>query len=544
METLQPIMDENLYNGLDVPYRWLYRQYKKRIKETNEMRNVDEQIVLRSFQTVWRIIKEKRDLYKQQKARDGRVAAKLQREGTKPVWEKPQRPLERVELDWTLVDIKLVDPKTLKAKNPWLIYAIDVFSGHPLGFYITFDYPDSFAVKQCLMHCILPKTYLKTLYPDIPREWAAFGIPNELVMDNAAINDSYELESVFNTLGIDPLYPEVSAGHKKGTVERGLKTFNDIMHTLKGTTFSNIFERKQYDSDGEACITLQAFYYIAHYVFVGIVAHNVSHSRFGSTPHDIWKRGYVDNPQLDYELPFSKRDIRIMLCGGSQKRKVQSRGVTIARGWYQSSELMRLRARFQQEGKEETEVVVRFDYADVKKVYVENPYDYSYIDAELDPNTIKGYEKHFGIEPNLPLPFQQIKAISLQIGRTIREFDDTPIAEAIDKIKEIQNAQKLDKRHNYAKTIAQEASIIEELAQSNVVLENRKPLEAPESFSYIGEVPESELKKSKRRKKENKGMEPVKEENNENDYVIVDTIPYAEMEDDLPDYEVSFLGGD
>jgi len=83
-----------------------------------------------------------------------------------------------------------------------------------------------------------------------------------LVVDNASSNNSYDLEDVFNFFGIDPLFPEVAAGHKKGTVERGLKTFNDIVHTMKGTTFANIFEKRDYDSDGNACITLQAFYYI------------------------------------------------------------------------------------------------------------------------------------------------------------------------------------------------------------------------------------------------------------------------------------------
>ncbi|RED89231.1 DUF7695 domain-containing protein [Cohnella phaseoli] len=385
LETLKHIMDENLYNGPDIPYLWIYREYKKSIKLVNEMRGVNDPINIRSFQTIWRIIKEKRDIYKQQKAKEGHVAAKLQRDGAKSVAEKPTRPLERVEIDWTPTDLLLVDPHTLKRKKAWLIYAIDVFSGNPLGFYISFDNPDSHAVKQCLLHCFLPKVYLKRLYPDVENEWTAYGIPTEVVIDNAKVNDSYELERVFQIFGISPIYPEVAAGHKKGTVERGQKTFNDIVHTLKGTTFSNIFERKQYDSDGEACITLQAFYYIAHFIFVDIISHNLSHSRIGGTPHQIWESGISEHPNL-LALPFSKKDIRITLCGGSERRKIQSKGILLSRGWYQSPELMVLRSRLKQEGNEDSDVVVRFDFTDVRKVFVENPYDFSFIDAGLDPN--------------------------------------------------------------------------------------------------------------------------------------------------------------
>ncbi|QMV44009.1 hypothetical protein [Cohnella cholangitidis] len=243
LDSLQRIMDENLYNGPDMPYLWIYREYKKSIKAVNEMRDVKDKIIIRSFQTIWRIIKEKRDFYKQQKAREGHVAAKLQRDGSKSVDEKPTRPLERAEIDWTPTDLFLVDPHTLKRKSAWLIYAIDVFTGNPLGFYITFEYPDSFAVKQCLLHCFLPKVYLKRLYPDVANEWTAYGIPTEVVIDNAKINDSYELERVFQFFGITPIYPEVAAGHKKGTVERGQKTFNDIVHTLKGTTSQTYLRR-------------------------------------------------------------------------------------------------------------------------------------------------------------------------------------------------------------------------------------------------------------------------------------------------------------
>ncbi|TNJ63772.1 DDE-type integrase/transposase/recombinase [Paenibacillus hemerocallicola] len=542
MDSLERIMDENLYSGEKIIYRQIYRLYKDSIKNVNELRNADQKQVLRSFQTIWRILREKRDLYRQRAARDGYVAAKLERDGSKSMSEKPKRPLQRVELDWTPADIYIVDPKNLERKKPWLVYAIDVFSGEPLGFYITLEHPDTFAIKQCLLHCFLPKVYLKKLYPEVQHEWTSYGIPKELVIDNASQNDSNDLEEIFNYFGIDPLYPEVQAGHKKGTVERGQKTFNDILHTLRGTSFSNIYEKKQYDSKGKACITLQAFYYIAHIIFVDIISHNWSHSRMGGTPHQIWEKAFADDPSLIKELPFSKKEITLALCEGREKRIIQNKGIMLEETWYTSDELMKLRYRLIQNGDEHTQVVIRFDSSNVKKVYVENPYDKSFIEAYIDPNRMQDFEKHYDVDPTLPLPFQQMKAICLSEGRKRRAFDDTHVVNALKNIKKIQNDQLKDKRNQYKQTLSKEAQIIEGLALQSFDFENLGEPENPDTLHYIGELSEAEINK---KKKENYGQKrPIKTDVK----TMVGSKPKNEVEqesniyEDLPMYGVSQLG--
>src|SRR5690606_23188233 len=75
LETLEDIMEEELYTGEDIPYRYIYRQYKSGIQEINQLRNKNDQMIIRSFQTIWRVIKKKRDHYREMKAREGRVVA-------------------------------------------------------------------------------------------------------------------------------------------------------------------------------------------------------------------------------------------------------------------------------------------------------------------------------------------------------------------------------------------------------------------------------------------------------------------------------------
>ncbi|MCZ8514345.1 Mu transposase C-terminal domain-containing protein [Paenibacillus filicis] len=542
LDSLEKIMEDNLYSGEDIYYRYVYRLYKDSIKKINELREEDQKITLRSFQTIWRIIREKRNLYRQTVAREGHVAARLQRDGAKSMVERPERPLQRVELDWTPVDIYLVDPKSLARKRPWLVFAIDVYSGNPLGFYITFEYPDSLAIKQCLLHCFLPKVYLKKLYPDIQNEWTAYGIPQELVIDNAPSNNSRELEEVCEMFGIVALYPEIEAGHKKGTVERYLKTFNDHIHTLKGTSFANIYEKKNYDSEGKACITLQAFYHIAHIIIVDMISHNWSHSRIGGTPHQIWEKAYDEDPSLMKELPFTKKEIIVVLCAGREKRIIQNKGVVLEEAWYWSEELMKLRYRMIQEGEENRQVTIRFDYSNVKKVYVQNPFDNTFIEAFLDINAIKQFEKHYGVEPLLPIPFQQIKAICLQEGRKRRAFDDTHIIEATKRIKAIQEEQEKDKRKKYKQTLKEEASIIENLALSSFDYEELGAPEEIDTFRYVGELSEAELKIRRKKSKttdiyQAQSRDNVIDEEVQNSKTVNLQLPSDD--DDLPMYEIS-----
>lgn len=148
---------------------------------------------------------------------------------------------------------------------------------------------------------------------------------------------------------------------------------------------------------------------------------------------------------------------------------------------------MKLRYRLIQEGREETQVVVRFDFSDVRKLYMEDPYEHTFIEAYADPSILKDYEEEFGIEPSLPIPFQQIKAICLELGREARGFDDNHVIQAIKEIKKIEQEQENDKKNGYVKTLQEEKNIVVGLAQQKFQLEELSGLSDAETFHYVGE---------------------------------------------------------
>ncbi|NRF92836.1 hypothetical protein HQN89_17745 [Paenibacillus frigoriresistens] len=167
-------------------------------------------------------------------------------------------------------------------------------------------------------------------------------------------------------------------------------------------------------------------------------------------------------------------------------------------------------------------------------------YDHSFIEALIDPNRVNEFGKHFDLEPTLPIPFQQIKAICLKEGRKRRDFDDTHIIEAYKKIKEIENAQEKDKRNQYKQTLQEEMHIVENIALQSFDLNKLSILEESETFMYVGELSEAELKGNtlKKSKKVNTKAEPTVEQQI-NIISVEKQFSFGKDDDDLPIYEVT-----
>lgn len=81
-------------------------------------------------------------------------------------------------------------------------------------------------------------------------------MPGALYVDNAAEFHSEALTRGCEQYGIALNYRPVATPHYGGIVERLIGTLMQMIHEVAGTTFSNIAERGDYDSDGNACMTL------------------------------------------------------------------------------------------------------------------------------------------------------------------------------------------------------------------------------------------------------------------------------------------------
>jgi len=203
---------------------------------------------------------------KTKEAREGKDAAKKY----KPVVGKfpdADYPNAVWQIDHTPVDICIVDDVYRRnIGRCWITVAIDVFSRCVVGFYLSLDKPNAASVGMCLVHAILPKQGWLAAH-GIQGSWPVWGRPVKVHADNDKTFRCEMVTRAAKQYRIDLEWRPVRTPNWGGHIERLLGTFNEEIHTLPGTTFSNATERGDYKPHDEAKLTFSELEtYITNYV--------------------------------------------------------------------------------------------------------------------------------------------------------------------------------------------------------------------------------------------------------------------------------------
>ncbi|GEK09035.1 Mu transposase C-terminal domain-containing protein [Pseudoalteromonas peptidolytica] len=201
-------------------------------------------------------------------------------------------PYAVIQIDHTPLDVIMVDDVyRLPLERPWITMAIDVYSRMVVGFYISFEKPSALSVGMCLANVILPKEKFLAEY-DIDASWPCWGIPRTVHADNAKEFRGNMLKKACQEYSFTIEWRPVSRPHFGGHIERLLGTFAKEIHTLPGTTFSNIQQRRGYDSDKQSALTLKEF---EHWLTVLITKsyHHKFHSGINTTPYQRFEEGVL-----------------------------------------------------------------------------------------------------------------------------------------------------------------------------------------------------------------------------------------------------------
>ena len=285
-------------------------------------------------------------------------------------------PLDIIQIDHTKMDVMIVDEKTRQSiGRPYITVAIDVFSRMIYGFYISLEATSYFSVGQCLLNAILPKDDLLKQH-QVQGEWAVFGLPRKIHMDNGKDFRSVSLHNFCQEFRIEDIYRPVARPEFGGAVERVIGTCMKKLHEIPGSTSSNIFEKGSYDSEKEAVMTISELekWYLD---FVINVYHKTEHSSLSMTPEEKFYQGLLGVGE-DKSIPFlptvpaNTLKLRMSLLP-EIKRSVQKNGITIdyityfsetLRKWIIPTQYKRLKPDLQ------NSVVCRRDPRDVSKIYV------------------------------------------------------------------------------------------------------------------------------------------------------------------------------
>lgn len=536
-EIIERLLIKNDKQGLDVSNRRIHIEMDKAIKEINTTRSDEHQLVPCGRATTNRIVKHLRKTYLKDKARYGVVQANLNKYGsTTEVYV--ERPLQRVEIDWTPLDLFVVDTYTSKRERFNLIHAVDKATGYGLGYELWLGEPNAKAIKQCMLHAMLPKTHVRSLYPRLQHDWTAYGKPEVIVVDNAKVHDAEDLEEFFSLIGIEVQFCPVKAGHHKGTVERRFRTLNEkIFHSIPGTTFSDPKMRALYDSTGKACLTLKALHEIVHITIVDLVANDYNIA-LGGTPAFLWQQGLKDW-HVHRTLPMEKKDLIMLLSTGIEYRTITNKGIELEGQHFQSNTLMKL-YDFMKRKKNDSRVRVRFNPSDMRVIYILDETTNQYIEAYPVRNSLRKKS----IDETHPVHIAQLKYYNHRKNKEYNEFDTTHLAHAYEQIEDIV--------HNSRRELAQ----LEKLPDNLRAVEHYKHLSsiqhlheaqlAPEGLETLKIVSETEVEpvkgngksaaQSKPKASGKKNTDPVSNNSNMNVQDSSDSeMPPLLFDDDLDD---------
>lgn len=334
--------------------RYLVGMKNDALPEAAQLKLPTRAIVTRMIQAI--------PAYDRDIARHGRAAAKKNFRAAVGV-NATDSPLERAEIDHTQLDLYVIDDQEkVPLGRPWVTACIDDHTRCILGYHIGFEPPSYLSVAKCLKHAFLPKTEFLARHPEIKNDWPAHGVVQTLVVDNGREFHSKSLEKAAFLLGVTIQYAPKRTPWFKGKIERWFLELNrNAAHGIPGTTFSNIFEKDDYNPKKHAVVTWSTLQEIVA-TFIADVYHAKPHGIIGASPNDKWMESIE---QTDIPLP-SDPALLDALMTRSVTRKLTHVGVEMYGIQYNSRDLRDLRRRFGQK----LTVEVRVDDEDLSSVLV------------------------------------------------------------------------------------------------------------------------------------------------------------------------------
>lgn len=299
-----------------------------------------------------------------------------------------KHPFAIVQIDHTKLDIILIDPIYRKPLGrPWLTLLVDVYSRCPVGYYLSLDPPGNFGTGQAIANAIYPKHKLLAKY-GLNDEWPCWGVMKIIHCDNAGEFHSKMTESACLAYGIGIQWRPKKKPRYGAHIERLMGTFNEEIHSLPGTTFSNSQERKffEYDSKSRAAFTLDEFekWLVTYITKVYLIR---PHGGIGMTPLAKLKKGLMGEGGLPAtgltELHEDEDTLRLDFMP-MYARTIQSSGVQIDNMEYFHQTLspyINMKEEFEFDKKrEKKKFIFKMDVRNIKKIYF------------LDPEVKKYYE--------------------------------------------------------------------------------------------------------------------------------------------------------
>ncbi|MEY9403644.1 putative transposase [Bradyrhizobium japonicum] len=280
------------------------------------------------------------------------------------------------EVDHCLLDVQVIDEETMQiAGRPWLTAIIDRYSRCIVGFSMSFAHPSWASVMDALRVAISRKDPYLANYVGIKNDWECFGVPGTLVTDHGRDFKSNSMLEAASALGFRLRHVRPKEPWLKGKIERWFKSLaEEIVHVLPGTVFARTEDRKFYNSEKQAVLTIHELNWIVA-KWVIDVYHQRPHSKLGTSPAKMWARGLKEITPLR-NVPD---DLLVPMMGLVIPRTLRRGGVQYLGLRWDSEEFGLVRAYLPSTA----DVQVRIDPLDVSTAYIFDERERKWVEGHL-----------------------------------------------------------------------------------------------------------------------------------------------------------------
>lgn len=400
--TVEEVIDQALskhYLQLHgVSAKALHEIIKRQIKQRNEQQGVrlcipSESTVLRRVRSIPPYICDLKRLGAGYARNQWRYSLK---------GDQSTRILERVEIDHTLLDIWVLDPRTgIPLGRPWITLVIDRFSGYLLGLYISFYGPSVATVASAIKESILPKDGYIDMLRSPQLAWTAMGCAECYVVDNGLEFHAQQFQRIAWELRSDLIYNPVRSPWYKSSIERTIMESNRIL-PLQGKVHRPLANAVRIDPAKSAavmfddlCTCLIEWASQVHPLRI--------HPKTLVRPWDLWEDGRASMPPP--ALPVNLTGLELM-CGLGTQRRVDGDGVFFNYLRFNSVELQDYRRNHGSALRAE----IRFNPEDLRQIFVQLPKAGSWLAVPLQKSIFASDQ---------PISLMQLQVLRAEAGRRL-----------------------------------------------------------------------------------------------------------------------------
>lgn len=283
---------------------------------------------------------------------------------------RAQFPLQYVFADHWLLDAFGVDEETrTKPSRLWLTLLIDAYSRSILGMALLYEDPCIESIQQALKHAIWEKSSHTAL--GIEQEWACFGIPLQLFLDNAWAHHSHSLENLARVISRNGVYNSIDLvfrppykGRYGAIIERLFKNFSGQIKELAAGAIRSSDPKAVRAAARNACLLYSDMNRLLHHLILRY-QHTPHRELQGRTPHEMWSQG-IQSSGLPLVPPSTPAMDRLFLRMYPQTRHVGSIGIPAFGLHYWSAQLGGIE-RIDREGKA-VQYHFRYDPTDISRI--------------------------------------------------------------------------------------------------------------------------------------------------------------------------------